>query len=421
MKNLFKKITSHSLAFNSGIVFVGAMISNIGAYLYHLIVGRILGPSGYGELSSLISLLYIFGVPTIVLQTVLVKYFSTCKARQSSGQAKYLFKKMMKILLAILIPMFAVLCFCSPLVAEFLNLSGTRVVFWVFLLFVISTLSALNTSVIQGFQLFIWFSVLTAGGSLLKLFISIPFAYHGVEMTMIASFLIATVLYVLYFVPMRFIFFSKEERMDITKKDIVRYSIPTFFTLLGMTAIYSMDIVLAKHYLTSLDAGIYSSVAVLGKVIFYASSAIGTVLFPVLAERFAKGKDTFPIIKLSVVLVAIVSLGVTMIYTVFPITVVHLLFGTSFDAAASYLGIFAVFITIYSIVNIIVLACLAIEKMHVHFFTCVAAMLQILLIAFYHESLLNIIYINIGVASALLVSVGWYYWYGKNKHYHSGI
>jgi O-antigen/teichoic acid export membrane protein len=421
MKDFIRKIISNNLAINSSIVFAGSMVSNVGSYLYHLVVGRILGPSGYGELSSLISLLYIFGVPTIVLQTVLVKYFSTCKASQSPGQAAYLFKKMTKTLLLILMPLFAVLCACSPFIADFLNISGSRVVIWVLLIFVISTLTAVNTSVLQGFQLFIWYALLTAGGSIVKLVVSIPFAYQGVEMTMIASFLIVAIFYIVYFVPMRFIFAVSDKRMDLTKKDVMKYTIPTFFTLLGMTALYSIDIVLVKHYVSAIDAGIYSSVAVLGKVIFYASSAIGTVLFPVLAERHAKGKDTFSIVRLSVLLVAGLSLFVTIIYAAFPKEVVHLLFGPSFDEASTYLGVFAVFITLYSIVNILVLACLAIERMYVYIFTCIASMLQILLIMFFHTSLLEVIYINIGITGLLCKSVGAYYWYGKNKYYHSGI
>jgi O-antigen/teichoic acid export membrane protein len=421
MKHLFKKIAVHGLARDSVIVFVGSMISNVGAYLYHLIIGRILGPQGYGELSSLISLLYIFGVPTIVLQTVLVKYFSNCKAKGSFSQARYLFHKMMVVLLAILIPMIGLFAFCSPFIAEFLHLPGGRVVIWVYLSFFITTLTALSISVIQGFQLFIWYSVLTASGTILRVLISIPFAYNGVEMTMIASFLTVTVFYMLYFLPLRFLFRSQEESFPVSKRDFLKYSIPTFLTLLGMTSLYSMDIVLVKHYFSPYEAGIYSSVAVLGKVIFYASAAIGTVLFPVISERFAKGKDTFSIIRLSVFLVTFASVGVTALYTVFPRVVVHFLFGTSYDGAASFLGLFAIFITFYSMVNIIVFSCLALEKMHIYLFTCCASLLQIILITIFHESLFHIIYINMGVTFALLMGVGAYYWYGKNQHYHPNI
>jgi O-antigen/teichoic acid export membrane protein len=292
---------------------------------------------------------------------------------------------------------------------------------WVFLRFIFSTLTAVSGSVVQGFQLFLWFALLSAGGAIVKLIVSIPFAYNGVEMTMIASFLISVVMYLSYLIPIRFLFRTKPESMNLTKKDLLKFSIPTFFTLLGMTALYSMDIVLAKHYLSSYDAGIYSAVAVLGKVIFYASSAVGTVLFPVLSERFAQGKDTFPIIRLSVILVAGVSIGATAIYFLYSNVVTHLLFGSSFNTASTYLGIFAVFITLYSIANIIVSACLAIEKMQVYLFTCFAAILQILLIGFFHGSLLEIIYINIGIAFMLLIGVGVYYIYGKNKHYYSGL
>jgi len=421
MKDLLKKFTSHSLARGSAIVFAGTMISNVGAYLYHLVIGRILGPVGYGELSSLISLLYIFGVPTLVLQTVLVKYFSTCKAHGSPGQAHFLYKRMFRTLLTILVPSFIVFSLFSPMISEFLNISGSRVIIWVFFLFIFSTLSALNGSALQGFQLFLWVAVLSGGSAILRLGISIPFAYYGVEMTMIASVLLTVVMYGLYFIPIRFLFRAIEKPMALTKKDIIRYSIPTFFTLLGMTALYSVDIVLVKHYLSAYDAGIYSAVAVLGKIIFYASSAIGMVLFPVVSERFANKKETFSIIRLAIGLVAAASLSVTFVYIVFPGTVTHLLFGTSFDAAASYLGIFAVFITIYSIVNVIIQACLAIEKMKVYLFTTSAAVAQIVLIAFFHQSLISIIYINISVLSALLISVGTYYWYGQNKHNYSGI
>lgn len=421
MNILIKKLLSHSLARNSMIVFVGATTANIGAYLYHLIIGRILGPVGYGELSSLISLLYIFGVPTIVLQTVLIKYFSICYAKQSDGQARYLFLKITRTLLVILVPTVAFLCLFSPFISNFLHLSNSRVVIWVFLLFIFSTLSAVNGSVIQGFQMFLWLAGFSAGVAIFKLGFSIPFAYHGVEMTMIASFLIAALTYLVYLIPIRFLFKIKSEPMEITKKDLAIYSIPTFFTLLGMTALYSMDIVLAKHYLPSYEAGIYSAVAVLGKVIFYASSAIGTVLFPVLSERHAKGIDTFPIVRLSIILVSGVSLGAVLVYTFFSGTVTHLLFGSSYNQAAIYLGIFAVFIAIYSIANIIVSACLATERMNVYIFTCCAAILQISTISFFHESLIQIIYINIVIASTLLIGVGGYYVYGKDKHYHPSV
>jgi len=421
MQYFLKKISSNTLAKGSAFVFVGMMVSNVGAYLYHLLLGRTLGPSGYGELSSLISLLYIFGVPTAVLQTILVKYFSIYKAKEELGQAKTLYVKITKILISILFVTVIVLLFFSPLIANFLHLSNWRALIWVFLLLILSTLSSINGSVTQGFQLFIWVAVLSSAGAMFKLGISIPFSYYGVEATMIAAVIAALVFYILYFFPIRFLFSAKSQHITLHKKDFLSYGIPTFLSLLSMTSLYSIDVVLARHYLPTFDAGIYASVAVLGKVIFYASSAIATVLFPILAERHAKKEKVTTIVGLAVVLVSAVSLGVTICYIFFPTIVTHLLFGPSYDAAASYLGIFGVFISCYSIVNIFMMALLALEKMRVWILTSIAALVQIGLIVCFHQTISGIIAINIGVTGALLIGVVGYYWYGIHKHHHSSL
>lgn len=421
MKLLIKKFTSNPLMTGSAIVFVGSMVSNISAYLYHLFLGRILGPGGYGELSSLISLLYIFGVPTLVLQTILVKYFSVYKAKNEIGQAKTLYGTIVKILLGILLGVSVMLLFFSPLIVDFLHLSNARSLFWVFLLFALTALSAVSGSVVQGFQLFLWVAVLSGMGSLFKLAVSIPSSYYGVEMTIAAAVFSALVFYILYFLPIRFIFFVKSKVMNLRKKDFFSYGIPTFLSLLSMTSLYSMDIVLVRHYFPGFDSGIYASVAVLGKIIFYASSAVATVLFPVLVARHTKQEKVNSIIVLAVMLVSVVSFSATVCYMIFPDTVTHLLFGSSYSAASHYLGMFGVFISCYSIVNIFVMALLALEKTNVWILTSIAALAQIGFILCFHNTISAIITINISISVALLIGVALYYWYVIYKHHYSRI
>lgn len=418
---LLHKITSNGLAKNSAIVFVGTMISNVGAYLYHLILGRILGPGGYGELSSLISLLYIFGVPTIVLQTILVKYFSAYKAKNELGQAKSLYSAVTKILVIILCIASVVFLIGSPLIAEFLHLSSWRMLIWVCLLFVFSTLISINGSVIQGFQLFIWLAVLTGTFSVGKLLLSIPFSYHGVEAAMIAAVISSSLFYLIYFFPIRFLFGVKRQDITVKKSDVLSYAVPTFLALLGLTSLYSMDIVLARHFLSGFEAGIYASVAVLGKIIFYASSAIATVLFPVLAARHAKQERVASITVFAVCLVAGISSVITIVYMVFPMFVTHFLFGSSYDAAANYLGVFGIFISCYSVVYVLTMALLALEKTAVWRLIILAAVMQIALISFFHETISVMIAINIGVTGALLLGVVAYYRYAVYQHHHSGV
>jgi len=399
IKIVFKNFPSNPLLAGSAVIFAGSIVTNVGAYLYHLFAGRILGPVGYGELASLISLLYIFGVPTTVLSTVLVKYFSKCKADSSAGEAKDLYIRMVQVLGKISVVLFVLFLVASPYIASFLNLTTPRSLYWIFLGFVLTIFATVNGSIMQGFQLFVWVSAYGALGMLAKLAISTPLAYFGVEWTIIGSVIASLIVFVLFFLPIRFIFQAKRKSLFLTKKELLLFSAPTFLTLLGLTSLYSFDIVLVRHFLNPAESGLYSAIATLGKVIFYASSAVTLVLFPVLSERTAKQEPAGKILSIALLLVGIISIGVTVIYFLVPTLVIQLLFGASYDGGAPYLGLFACFISLYSLGNVFVLTCLAVNKLSIWMITIIAAVLQAILISLFHQTIMDVIMVNIGVTS----------------------
>ena len=412
MNKFLKNLTSNPLMAGSAVIFAGSIVSNIGSYLYHLFAGRILGPVGYGELASLISLIYIFGVPTSVLSTVLIKYFSQCKASNAPGEAKDLYIRMVQLLGKISVGLLVIFLIATPYIASFLNLTTSRSLVWIFIGFVLSIFATINGSVMQGFQLFLWVSVYGALGMLIKLSISTPLAFFGVEWTIIGSLIASIIVFGLSFIPIRFVFRVARKPFRLTKKELLLFSIPTFFTLLGLTSLYSFDIVLVRHFFTPQQSGLYSAIATLGKVIFYASSAVTMVLFPVLSERNAKGEPTRKILRIALGLVSLISVGVTCVYFLFPDVVIHLLFGSSYDGASQYLGLFACFISLYSLGNVFVLTCLAVNKLSIWIITLIAAIMQAILISLFHQTIMEVIIVNISVISLFVLFAFLYYIYG---------
>src|SRR3989338_5480931 len=79
---------------NSAILFGGTMVVNVLNYIFHLIVGRMVSPSAYGEIESLVSLLAIISVPASTLTLVATKYAADMKAagnfRGTYALSKYL-------------------------------------------------------------------------------------------------------------------------------------------------------------------------------------------------------------------------------------------------------------------------------------------------------------------------------------------
>ena len=172
---------------------------------------------------------------------------------------------------------------------------------------------------------------------------------------------------------------------------------------------------LVRHFLDTGQSGLYSAIATLGKVIFYASSAVTLVLFPVLSERTARHESTGKILSIALLLVITISLGVTLVYFLAPDMVIHLLFGASYSGASPYLGLFACFISLYSLGNVFVLTCLAVNKLSIWIITLVAAVAQTILISLFHRTIIDIITVNIAVTALFVFSAYVYYTYGKVK------
>lgn len=414
MKNLINKITSHTLARDSAIMFVGSMASNVAAYVYHLLMGRLLGPVGYGELSSLLSIFYIFSVPLNVGVLVLVKFISGFKAKGEVGQTKTLFMKVTKSAALLCIGLLPVMVVISPFVTSYLQIKSPFMFILVYLIFVFSLLTIIMSSVLQGYQKFVWVSVLGAGAIILKLPLSIPAVQFGVSGVLIATLVSCVVIYTLNFIPIRFLFKTVSLPMKLTKREAFRYAIPTLLVTLGMTSIYSTDMILVRHYFQALDAGIYASLAVLGKIIFYASSVLASVYYPVLSERTAKGEKTAKLIGIGLISVTTISCAITLIYFLFPNFIITMLFGYSYVGGAPLLGLFGIFLVLYSIGNMLTVTFLATGITKIWFIPVVCAVLQIMGISLYHQSILEVISIDIGISILLVTGLGGYYLHNKS-------
>lgn len=408
-----KLIHSDSLARSSAIVFAGTMGANVLAYLYHLVMGRLLGPGGYGELSSLLSLLYIFTVPLLVAQMVIVKFVSGFKAHGEVGQSKSLFIKSTKLFVFSGIIGLPVAFIAAPWVTSFLHLSNPLLVILLYLLLLFSLLTMGATGILTGYQKFVWVSIMGIAAILVKLVLSIPFVAWGVLGVVIASVLSAILLYGLYFIPLRFLFSVRRKPTTLTWRAALGFTGPTLLTQLGITSLYSFDIILVRHFFDAKAAGLYAALAILGKIIFYASSAVPTVLFPLASERTAKGVRTGKLVLTAAAIVALISGVITAAYFLAPRFIIGLLFGNAYTGGEELLGRFAVFLTLFSVGNLVALASLAVGKTKIWVIPVLAAVIQIIGISAFHATIAQVIQIDIGVTAFFALGSLAFYLYEK--------
>ena len=82
VKDLINRFIKHPLFAGSFIMVVGSNLTNFIAYIYHLILGRMLGPAQYGVLVATISLIGMFSITFGFLGLVIIKFVSASGAEQ---------------------------------------------------------------------------------------------------------------------------------------------------------------------------------------------------------------------------------------------------------------------------------------------------------------------------------------------------
>lgn len=409
-------VLSHPLARGSFIVLVGSTLANAGAYAYHLVVGRMLGPISYGELASLFSFSYILNVPSLVLQTVLTRYIAGFHAKNELGKAKSMSVSMMRLLtVAVVVGLFAVIPLMGIL-ANFLHITHPTSILFMYLTSALWLITVVQTSLLQGFQLFTAAMILTNVTAILRLTGGVIGATMGVVETVLAGFITGIVGFAAYFVPLRFVYSAKSQPTGIERKDLVSYSMPGAAAMLGITSLYSTDILLAKHYLPPTEAGFYAALSVMGKIVYFASSSVSYVLFPVVAERAKENAGSQRLVYSALLAVFGVSSAITAGYFLMPELALKLLFGASYFPAAPYLGWMGVFLSFYSLSYVLIMTLLGRGNTVVWRLVVLAGVAQIGAIMMFHRDILSIIVANTIVTVILFAGLLLYYRHAVKEH-----
>lgn len=409
-KDLVRNSLNNPLITGSSVLFVGTMIANFGSYLYHLLMGRMLGPNDYGILTSLIALVYLFSIISATFLTTIVKFVTKYKAEREFKKIFSLFWQLQKIFGLTSLFLFGLLFFLKGSMASFLHFKNSFPVVILAAWVGISLLSFVNEGILRGFLRFnfLSFNAVFATGLKLVLAILLVKVGFGVSGALGGIVLSSLVYYLLSFYPLRFLW-QYEDGEKIDWGAFFSYSAPVLLATLGLTSLYSSDVILVKHLFPSYEAGLYSATSVLGRIIFFASGVVPAVMFPLVSERYENGQTHRYLLKQSLLIVGGISLLLTLVYFLAPQLMIKLLYGDLYLSASSYLGIFAVFISLYSLSNLLVSYFLSIRQTQVAFLILTAAVIQAILIYFFHRSLFQVIEISILVAGLILFSLLVYY------------
>ena len=191
--NLLKKLVKHKFISSTFWMFVSTAISNVGNYLFHLLmIVLISSPKVFGELESAIAFLYILYVPLMTLSIVIIKFVSTAKGKGDEIAVASLYHYFNKRLIMGGAILTVIIIILSPLISSFLHFSSLLIVVFLALTFMTSLLSTFTRSILQGFTNFFSLAVINFAEVSSKIVLSGALIYFGYQaLGGLASFVIS--------------------------------------------------------------------------------------------------------------------------------------------------------------------------------------------------------------------------------------
>jgi len=410
-----KKLSPEQV-FMATILFV-----NGGNYLYNLLLGRILGPAEFSDAAILITFLLILSFMGMTFQIVSAKYAVLLEKSAFSLFIKMIVKNAAIIGMAI----GAMILFFNQELQELFH-TKTASMFVIFglgipLYFVMSV----NRGLYQGKNLMdkLAFTYQTEMASRLLLTISAVLLLPNVAPSIIvAAGITVSLIFGLFpfqkAIPEAMVIketlISKAESID--KKGILTFFMLTAFYEMTQIIINNSDVILVKHYFDSHDAGLYASLALIGRVVYFVAWMFVMLLLPKVIQLKKDGKETQPILMKYVAYITVLSTVIVLATFLFPELVVKLMFGDEYLSIAFLLWKYALATSIFAIANIFAYYFLSINQYIPVVVSAIIGLTQIGLIVLFHNSLQQVVEMQIiAMVVLLVIQLSFFLYQNKKK------
>jgi len=390
--------SAHRRILSGGLIMLVSTVLSAGMnFMYNVHVAQKLGPSEFGHVATALTLLLLSTSVMLSFQIVCAKFV----ARNETSSAKAgVFHALMSRAWKVSILVGLGLVLLSKPLTRFLHFPSV----WIVVLMAVAIAFYIPVGVKRGgFQGTCSFPLLATNFTLesaVKLILAFALVWKfgaiGAVVAIAASEVAA-------FVLPRVDPMLRQPGTDFVRAGS-REGVQAIVFFVGQAIIMNIDLLLVKHYFPSYEAGQYAAVALVGRVLFYASWAVIHAMFPIAAQN-GEGKPSRAVLAVPLALVGSIFLGFLVVLSIAPGTVMKTLFGPGFEQAEPLLALYATGTAAYAIAVVLMAYEMAHRIANTGWLQIVFACLLITGIALFHHSLRQVIVVLITLMCALLLAV----------------
>ncbi len=391
------------LLVSSLLFFASTTLVNLGNYVFNLMLGRQLGPSMFADLSLIVTFMLVLTFATTTITTTTARFAATYSSSDDMHQLAALRSWLQRwVLLIGILLLLSLVLGAAPLATLFhMHSSLPFIILGVGM--PIFFLLAVDRGILQGCARFgqlswsnqaeMWMRLLGA-----LFFVALGLSVIGATWALTLSFGVAwlVALSARKGLPKAVTPLSAIERSKIT-----RYFGPVVIGLIGQIIINNSDVLIVKSYYAANPAGLYAALALIGRMVFFATWSIVMVMFPLAAKKHQQGESSRSLLWLSVAVIAIISTLIIVATALFPEPVVNILFGHAYLPIAPLLWLYALATAFYALANVVATYHLSLGNGRGNLFVLLAGIAQIVGLLLFHQTLFTVVLVQVCIMAAL--------------------
>lgn len=390
-ENIKKFVTSDF--FSAAFLIAASMVGNILNFLYNAYLGRKLDLEDFGLIGLVGSFVYITSIPLAgVARSV------TYRSGFLFGKFKTPIKEYWQRTRSSLIKLSIILAFAWLLATPFLTTifkADTTLPFLIFVpVWVIGFAGAVDSGFLSGNLLFTFAGATIAVEALTKLLVSVLLVEAGLPglvyiATPLSMFIAFTLTY----------FYIKNLKGDTGHKVVEEslYKFPQKFFIssiankISTIAFLSLDLVMAKLFLSPEDAGRYAILSLAGKMVYLIGSLFAGFVTPVASVKEGEGSSSETYFYKLLGITTLSSLLAFLAFGIFGYITTPILFGSKVYSIISFLPLYTLAILLQTLASTIVNYHQVKERHSFSYLSFVFSMLQILAIVVFHQGIEDIV------------------------------
>lgn len=381
------------------VFMISTMLVNGGNYLYNLVLGRALTPAQFSEAGILITLLLVFSFLAMTFQIVATKFTVAYGGEQLVAFEKWVTGLSLKsgILFFVLLVTF------SRPIAAFFQLPSYSIVLVLALCLPFYFMMSVKRGFLQGKEAFIKLSASYQAEMWIRFAITVLLVFTvGRSVGIIVSISIVASVIAGYLIM------GKPKGIGLSRVDFSgRKMVLNFFMLTAgyecaQILINYSDILLVKHYFSSQEAGLYTSMALIGRMIYFVTWMVVMILIPKVLNMKKRGEAYQKVFLKYFLTILGFSLLIVCGAVVFQKEIVLLLFGSAYLSISGLLWMYAVATMLFALANLFVYYFLSLDQRTPVYVAIVFGVLQVVVLTLFHASLLQIVIAQIANMGALL-------------------